>query len=303
MASSLPVTAPSNTSVLDPVPPGSGFTGPGRYITLTTCTPEFTSKYRLIVWGKMVEERPRSKGKPDALVEAADRVGSLGSMQREGQVTWQRPPATPITKSRARGRASARPRRRRRPDRVRRQRLRRTPHHGRPGARPVRRLLPVVDQRRGRPACGTGRATRCATTGPAGQRHRCPGALDTKDGIGFLHVPAMRNGEVLVEKGTSIEGPQRGCRRLLHRPGPGRAADDRQGRQLHARRPPRRPWREVPQHRQAGEGRPDRLRDQGRLVRLQGVRGPRPRPRSTTSRCSGRSRRSPARRSPATTSR
>ncbi|MBV1948311.1 class E sortase [Streptomyces sp. BV129] len=30
-----------------------------------------------------------------------------------------------------------------------------------------------------------------------------PGALDTKQGIGFLHVPAMRNGSVLVEKGTS----------------------------------------------------------------------------------------------------
>ncbi|MFI9546715.1 class E sortase [Streptomyces sp. NPDC052016] len=69
MASMLPVTSPSNVSVLEPVPPDSGFTGPGRYITLTTCTPEFTSKYRLIVWGKMVEERPRSKGKPDALVE------------------------------------------------------------------------------------------------------------------------------------------------------------------------------------------------------------------------------------------
>ncbi|MEU2287327.1 class E sortase [Streptomyces sp. NPDC013178] len=69
MASMLPVTSPSNVSVLDPVPKDSGFTGPGRYITLTTCTPEFTSKYRLIVWGKMVEERPRSKGKPDALVE------------------------------------------------------------------------------------------------------------------------------------------------------------------------------------------------------------------------------------------
>ncbi|MFH8802891.1 class E sortase [Streptomyces sp. NPDC017936] len=69
MASMLPVTSPSNVSVLEPVPPQSGFTGPGRYITLTTCTPEFTSKYRLIVWGKMVEERPRSKGKPDALVE------------------------------------------------------------------------------------------------------------------------------------------------------------------------------------------------------------------------------------------
>ncbi|MFE9771210.1 class E sortase [Streptomyces sp. NPDC005931] len=68
MASMLPVTSPSNVSVLEPVPKGSGFTAPGRYITLTTCTPEFTSKYRLIVWGKMVEERPRSKGKPDALV-------------------------------------------------------------------------------------------------------------------------------------------------------------------------------------------------------------------------------------------
>ncbi|GAA3794858.1 class E sortase [Streptomyces coacervatus] len=69
ITSTLPVTSPSNTSVIGPVPPQSGFTKPGRYITLTTCTPEFTSKYRLIVWGKMVEERPRSKGKPDALVE------------------------------------------------------------------------------------------------------------------------------------------------------------------------------------------------------------------------------------------
>ncbi|WP_406862036.1 class E sortase [Streptomyces sp. HUAS MG47] len=68
MASILPQTAPSNVSVIDPVPKGSGFTAPGRYITLTTCTPEFTSTYRMIVWGKMVEERPRSKGKPDALV-------------------------------------------------------------------------------------------------------------------------------------------------------------------------------------------------------------------------------------------
>ncbi|MFI2431600.1 class E sortase [Streptomyces sp. NPDC018693] len=68
VASMLPVTSPKNIAVLDPIPKDSGFTEPGRYITLTTCTPEFTSKYRLIVWGKMVEERPRSKGKPDALV-------------------------------------------------------------------------------------------------------------------------------------------------------------------------------------------------------------------------------------------
>lgn len=69
MANRLPSTSPSNTRVIEPVPVGSGFEKPGRYVTLTTCTPEFTSKYRLIVWGKMVEERPRSKGKPDALVE------------------------------------------------------------------------------------------------------------------------------------------------------------------------------------------------------------------------------------------
>ncbi|MDH6226034.1 class E sortase [Streptomyces sp. MJP52] len=69
MTSILPSTSPGNISVLDPVPPGSGFTGPGRYITLTTCTPEFTSTYRMIVWGKMDEERPRDEGKPDALVD------------------------------------------------------------------------------------------------------------------------------------------------------------------------------------------------------------------------------------------
>ncbi|SDM96016.1 sortase A [Actinacidiphila guanduensis] len=68
ITSSLASTPPTNISVLQPVPVGSGFTGPGRYLTLTTCTPEFTSTNRLIVWGKMIEERPRSKGKPDALV-------------------------------------------------------------------------------------------------------------------------------------------------------------------------------------------------------------------------------------------
>nr|WSW68118.1 class E sortase [Streptomyces sp. NBC_00995] len=68
MTSVLPQTSPSNVSVIGAVPPQSGFKKPGRYITLTTCTPEFTSTYRLIVWGKMVDERPRSEGKPDALL-------------------------------------------------------------------------------------------------------------------------------------------------------------------------------------------------------------------------------------------
>lgn len=69
MTNRLDSTAPSNISVIEPVPPESGFTEPGRYITLTTCTPEFTSKYRLIVWGRLVDERPRSEGKPDALID------------------------------------------------------------------------------------------------------------------------------------------------------------------------------------------------------------------------------------------
>lgn len=38
---------------------------------------------------------------------------------------------------------------------------------------------------------------------PAGNAPVQPGALDTKDGIGFLHVPSMKNGEVLVKPGTA----------------------------------------------------------------------------------------------------
>jgi sortase A len=67
VTSGIPETPPSNIGVIQPVPKGAGFTKADRYITLTTCTPEFTSKYRLIVFGKMVEERPRGEGKPAAL--------------------------------------------------------------------------------------------------------------------------------------------------------------------------------------------------------------------------------------------
>lgn len=67
MTSSLAQTPPTNVAVIKPVPEGSGFTSEGRYITLTTCTPEFTSTYRMIVWGRMTEERPRSQGPPPAL--------------------------------------------------------------------------------------------------------------------------------------------------------------------------------------------------------------------------------------------
>ncbi|WP_063774097.1 class E sortase [Streptacidiphilus rugosus] len=63
---SLAQTSPNNVSVIAPVPPQSGFTKPGRYITLTTCTPEFTSTYRMAVWGTLVEDLPKSEGKQPA---------------------------------------------------------------------------------------------------------------------------------------------------------------------------------------------------------------------------------------------
>nr|WP_328973062.1 class E sortase [Streptomyces sp. NBC_00239] len=47
-------TSKYNTEVLAPVPKESGRTKAGRYITLTTCTPVYTSKYRYIVWGELV---------------------------------------------------------------------------------------------------------------------------------------------------------------------------------------------------------------------------------------------------------
>ncbi|MCS0635232.1 class E sortase [Streptomyces sp. LP05-1] len=49
----LPETSKFNVDVLDPVPRESGKAKPGRYITLTTCTPVYTSDYRYIVWGEL----------------------------------------------------------------------------------------------------------------------------------------------------------------------------------------------------------------------------------------------------------
>ncbi|MFC7217184.1 class E sortase [Streptomyces polyrhachis] len=50
----LPSTSKFNVGVLKPVPEGSGRARAGRYITLTTCTPMYTSNYRYVVWGELV---------------------------------------------------------------------------------------------------------------------------------------------------------------------------------------------------------------------------------------------------------
>lgn len=50
----LPETSKYNVEVLGKIPKGSGKKKAGHYITLTTCTPVYTSKYRYIVWGELV---------------------------------------------------------------------------------------------------------------------------------------------------------------------------------------------------------------------------------------------------------
>ncbi|MBD0689206.1 class E sortase [Streptomyces sp. CBMA123] len=50
----LPETSKYDTGIVAPVPVSSGYTAPGRYITLTTCTPVYTSRYRMAVWGSLV---------------------------------------------------------------------------------------------------------------------------------------------------------------------------------------------------------------------------------------------------------
>ncbi|MFI1724013.1 class E sortase [Streptomyces sp. NPDC020489] len=57
-------TSARDSGVLREIPrsivhPAHGYTRPGHYLTLTTCTPEYTSRYRLVVWGTLVSSRPR----------------------------------------------------------------------------------------------------------------------------------------------------------------------------------------------------------------------------------------------------
>ncbi|MER5541626.1 class E sortase [Streptomyces sp. NPDC001118] len=63
----LPETSKYNVNVLTAVPKESGRNKPGHYITLTTCTPVYTSEYRYIVWGELVRvQKVDSKRTPPA---------------------------------------------------------------------------------------------------------------------------------------------------------------------------------------------------------------------------------------------
>ncbi|WP_370348809.1 class E sortase [Catenulispora sp. EB89] len=66
----LPQTDPTNIGTIAPIPKGGPFTKPGRYITLTTCTPEWASTYRLIWWGHLVRVDPLNGPAPAELKDA-----------------------------------------------------------------------------------------------------------------------------------------------------------------------------------------------------------------------------------------
>jgi len=60
-------TLPTDVEVIDPVPRKSGYTREGRYLTLTTCDPEWGHSHRLIAWAHLDSTQPVEAGKPEAL--------------------------------------------------------------------------------------------------------------------------------------------------------------------------------------------------------------------------------------------
>ncbi|MCL8011083.1 class E sortase [Streptomyces sp. AS02] len=60
-------TLPTDIEVIDAVPRKSGYTREGRYLTLTTCDPEWGHSHRLIVWAHLDSTQPVEAGKPEAL--------------------------------------------------------------------------------------------------------------------------------------------------------------------------------------------------------------------------------------------
>jgi LPXTG-site transpeptidase (sortase) family protein len=65
----LPETSKFNVQVLSKIPKQSGRTKAGHYITLTTCTPVYTSRYRYVVWGELerVEKVDSERTPPEEL--------------------------------------------------------------------------------------------------------------------------------------------------------------------------------------------------------------------------------------------
>ncbi|MCX5196234.1 class E sortase [Streptomyces sp. NBC_00249] len=60
-------TLPSEVGVVEAVPARSPFTTPGKYLTLTTCDPEWGHSHRLVVWAELTGTRPAAPGRTEGL--------------------------------------------------------------------------------------------------------------------------------------------------------------------------------------------------------------------------------------------
>lgn len=60
-------TLPTEVGVVDPVPSRSPFTALGKYLTLTTCDPEWGHSHRLVVWAELTGMRTLAQGSPEGL--------------------------------------------------------------------------------------------------------------------------------------------------------------------------------------------------------------------------------------------
>ncbi|WP_042408541.1 class E sortase [Streptacidiphilus carbonis] len=56
-------TSKYDVGVTAPIPPESGYHHPGHYLTLTTCTPAYTSRYRMAVWASLTRTEPVDKAR------------------------------------------------------------------------------------------------------------------------------------------------------------------------------------------------------------------------------------------------
>ncbi|WP_371677650.1 class E sortase [Streptomyces sp. NBC_01276] len=60
-------TLPTEVAVVDPVPARSPFTAAGKYLTLTTCDPEWGHSHRLVVWAELTGTGPAAPGGAEGL--------------------------------------------------------------------------------------------------------------------------------------------------------------------------------------------------------------------------------------------
>ncbi|MGW6979854.1 class E sortase [Streptomyces sp. NPDC054932] len=60
-------TLPTEVGVVGAVPEKSPFRAPGRYLTLTTCDPEWGHSHRLVVWAELTGTRTAAQGPPEGL--------------------------------------------------------------------------------------------------------------------------------------------------------------------------------------------------------------------------------------------